>query len=808
MPDYSRDAAHRRYEKAAKIASDAGSNTQAGLNEAYWQLYQNADWTPEEGWAANYQEGPQAWLPEQVEQPSPSLDSSWSSYNVVEQSSDQPAQQQQMEPSSSVVVQPGTTSPLEESLKNEFGIPTEAEQQRQLNPIYRIMDEYANSIQNYQAMPSDDVVESEQEEEREEIDWNNVLSSLGGYPDNEEYSQAINAVNNPEYVSALSGPDNADTAYQGNSFGNEVRRRFFDENGNLIANPLEWNILGITSQQKTDPSTRALYEQYFDSHDQDFAPTQPVLNASPHNVNWNRTSRGTASVVGYDDIDDGTPEAREAPYVSGAEYIRQREAGIPGRPIEDIQADSIYNKQDEMEDYGYVPYIVSDEGLENFHNVASSQAVNSAFKDLSNLRRSNIDFTINYDGETYSGTDFLKNAANWSERVQSHQDSPEDWIEDPAQVQEYDIPYTYSCKMSDTETSIAPGPHVEGYDPEGNPDYPYYWEFEDGSKWRWSDIEDFRNSVGLTQAEDGAYAAIWHRVEPLVLDSGQTIRYDKAWALLQPQEGSDHPAWEDYADYGFLDLGNPAVENPIEEGGWLPWFIDMALQSSPLFWRYPAAIQAGMNAYTNNQGFEAGSSDYLNNTYSMLSANPTEDRRNAAVLGSLLLPATERLWGNLGQGLFKGPITKFVTKGGKDLRDVNPLGRWLIDASEEGLEEIPGNIVEELQQASSPYDLFANELTDEEGHVLYDSQGRAMRELNTPWYERIGNFIEQIPLSLLGGFALGGTLGGIQEGPNYLKEYNERRDERSKYGNNLKVPEVDPGVLFELTNEQRDYYNR
>lgn len=662
----------------------------------------------------------------------------------------------------------------------------------QLAPLFQKMTEFA---QNYngsdqQLADSRAALEREQQEQIErgrqtaENQLYSNYAAMGINPyDDPMYQQNVQAVQDMDEVPWIQ---------------RQMDLRFRDADTGNVRNPLDWNFLGFTAQQKTPGYAKDIYDYYFAQEDEARKNAQPVMNAvDEENTGGNIIKRG--NVVGMEDVDDGAPEGREALYMTGEQYIKYRDQyGLPGRDVKDINPKELYNKQHEQDEYGFIPYITSDESLDKFHNDASAQFVNDKFNDLANARRYMTDYDINYDGNKYSGKDFMKNLSNWSARVENQWQDPYRMTRDRSQTNEYSIPYAAQITFSDGSTEKVYGEPYGYTDEDGT----LVWLMPDGVAYRFADEEDFKNSVSYVPAEDTDFVYAWQNIDPLELDDGQRIRADKVNYLMQQNGETGQKNLEQYTDYG--TWGKPYISNPIEEGNWLPWFVDMALGSAPLFYGPTGGMQAAGNAMANNTGFDAGYDDYMNRTYSMLSENPTEEQRNTAVLGSAMLPLTEHIWGNLGNAAFKGPLMKLATKGGKEAGDITPMLRWGIDAAQEGLEEVPGNLVEEFQR-NGITDFYADDLLDEYGNPVIDAQGRTMKA-PTDFVGRAHNFIEDIPLALLGGTTLGGTLGAANI-PGYRNEYNTRAAERALYGDNLVKPSFDSSVAVDIPQEERDRYN-
>ena len=570
----------------------------------------------------------------------------------------------------------------------------------------------------------------------------------------------------------------------------EMLRRFTDENGNVRTNPLDWNIFGFTSQNKTPEAARKLYDWHFNDEDK--------------NPESNIETIDRGEVVDKNAIDDGrSASSREALFMTGEQYLKYRnDFGLPGRDVDKIDPNKIYSKQDEQDQYGFIPYITSDESLSRFHDEAAPHALSNVFNHLANARRENTDFEVDFDGQKMSGKNLIQQGNLWWQRNVGKSQEAEA-ITDQSKIDENSVPYTYVLTDSAGNEVVAKSPLVNAYmDEEGHP----IMVFEDGDVWTFDDQEDVDRSLGERPSQEGDYTAYWKNLEPLKLDDGTIIRADKAEELLNNNN------WENYADYGPNNFNKPYIEDPFAEGAFLPWITDVALGSVPYFFKPTAAAQGLGNAAASYTGFNPGYQDYLNGTYSMLSDAPTREQQVSATLGSLAMPITEHLWGNIGSNFISKPLMKALKV---NEADINPLIRFGLGSVGEGLEEIPGNIVEPLQQGSGLSGWYANDMyldengnltTEDTGRKAYDSQGHAIKNTDTDIVSRFRNFGEDIPLAFIGGATLGGTLGAPAI-KGYYNEYAPRKQERAEFGDNL-IRELNPELRVGLTDEEREYYNR
>lgn len=810
-PDVSREAAHRRYARAAQVSAEAGSSTQAGLLDAYKNLLQNTEWKPDEGWAQNFQEGVKTVVPESVRnivnsqaesadrntvsrQAEPTAFQLLTPAGFANQNAERAAGQEKSQPveqtstnivdtsrqqdgqtksdtasrQKSVVVSDTGTRPIDKAIEDAGIAPDRDTSLRpsvqRVEDLKRMADEFN---EGWQGSPAQ-LAALEREFAKWQEDWNNRTAV----------------------------DDNAPFADMQKRAKEEVQRRFTDMNtGELRSdNPLGWNFLGFTSQQQTPTAARNLYDWHFRNEDAN-APLFPEANLGTQTmpawlgrkppsglglrnqdlmallqepqarqVVWDFYNK---PVVDENAIDDGkSPDSREALMMTGEQYLKYRnEFGIPGRDVEDIDPNELYNKQREQEQFGFIPYITSEESLDRFHDAAAPMMVSDAFNDLANLRRNLTDFTLNYDGGQVSGKDFVKSFDAWN---RANAGKSVGLFYSQEEAGEGAVPQALVAVDKDGNEYVAPNAPIEEnrYD-DGRIQIRFNDDPDDD--WWFDNQADYDANLGNRPAKDGEWTAMWEAGIPsLVLDGGQEIPAAQAVELARNMD--------DYADYGFLDLFKPSVEDPFKEGGLLPWMIDMTLSSSPYFFLPASGAKAAGDAMNNAQGFMAGSNNYIDGTYSMLSDEPTREQQITSTIGSAVMPATERLWGPLsGVALGGSPARRVLGSVVPDRILNRPGAKWFTGAIDEGLEEIPGNVVEDFQRMGlnmfedSMYRDQAGNLTesptsvDEDGNIVenrvaFDSQGREIT-MPTSYLGHVQNFAEEVPLSVFGGATLGGALG-------------------------------------------------
>lgn len=665
-------------------------------------------------------------------------------------------------------------------------------QDQQLNPNVTAFESAAQQYRDENAQRLFDQEQQEREDFQRTFDNDAINQSWGqmGF----DYSQ------DPLYQQQV---ENAQAAsFDPSGVSEEFRRRIFDQNGD-IKNPLNWNIMGLSSQSQTSPGARAMYESYFDRQRGDNGVV----------------SRGAVSPTL---IDDGHSAAsREAMYMTGEQYINYRNAGIPGRDIYDIDPNEIYSKQDEMETSGFIPYITNEVSQNNFSELADANELNNAFQHLANARRENTDFGVNFEGRQYSGAELQRAIQPFQRRLNEQVNDQSRIVNDRDQASEFAVPHVPQYHIRDDASGQVQDYDGEPVVKERQADGKIYFEWADGTWARFADEDDVRSSMTMNYrpANDGEedQATMWLELDPLTLADGTQIRADKAQQLFS-QLGN-----EEALDYGPLGWGRQSVEGPGQ--GFLPWVTDMALGSMPLFWWPTSIAQAGGQTMSSATGMRPGSDNFINGTYSMLSDRPTEEQRTAATVGSAIMPFTERLYGNIGGNLATKVAPRPVRNFFNNIEKTHPGLQYLAGTAGEALEEIPGNLVEEMMQGNGPAEFYADEVTDENGNMLRNEQGMPIRDRNTDAMQRVRNFIADAPDALLGGAVLGGVLGFPsvaqynRDYQNYHNRYLDQlpnRDQASftDYWNYLRrnqdADNVDYAndIVVPLSDSEINYYNR
>ena len=468
------------------------------------------------------------------------------------------------------------------------------------------------------------------------------------------------------------------------------------------------------------------------------------------------------SAVDFWDIDLGDGQNETGQYILGAEYINQRNNGINGRPIEDIDPYGIYSKQDELDNYGYTPYIPDDVSWQNFNASAGLNNIANFWNNsVGNLRRDNVDYTINYDGKALSGKSFDQalrdNYRDINDFIKSYESNESNWITDePTSDASTPMIRTYRLVDENGETKdIKKEKYIKGG--------PTGIEFADGTVWSWNDGQILEGSYKAEQEDlsnPNAEVIGYYNGPVLNVDTDQgTIAID---ALEASNIAHNKDQMTDYG-WGYW---NKSDANPFEQGtpeAFWPWITDGALSTIPYL--HPAASVPLAMANAGRTASGIVGKDDESGKYSLLPEGSTPVDIGTMIGAQLAMPGTEMLFGNIGHGAFN----KFMPQSKYKIANVG------IGAIGEGVEEIPSGIVEEMAAYGAPK-AFANDLVDESGNVVYDSMGQAVRDQNTSITDRTAAFLSGVPESFVAGSAIGAGLGGAR----YLKNLGPLDDLATK----------------------------
>lgn len=511
-------------------------------------------------------------------------------------------------------------------------------------------------------------------------------------------------------------------------------------------------------------------------------------------------------------VDDGTLDDVNltSNYMTRDQYIKYLEAGVPGRDIDEVRLaspDTVYNKRVEMIDHGFAPYIPNDAAYLKMAAQNVAAAPSDAASWVRGLRE-NIapDYTIEIDGRTVSGNDFNPDrASTWLENA-SMNTSPVIMDIETGDVLPIGGDFAVDGNGNmvgsyyDSDGTLFAALDNGGYlvvSPDGTVTAP------DGSSMRVEPGADggevFNN---LIADENGNHSTPFvFSAAPLdkyVTEKGVELSADDVSRILSDRayetgaEGYTDDEGVNW-DFGKWNIGKPAdMLRPLPMGGaengtwddFLPKAVDAGLSSSPYFLKQIAFPVAFSDSYhslheinpwqtTSDRVYKGHLGGIDPETRAAMEAqgidvDKYEDYRHGSqyvekAAANAIMPFTEYGWGSIGTKVANPLARRLASRYGT--RAWYPTARLLSGVAGEGLEEVPGNAVEEATQngfTKSWYmepirDPETNEVyTDENGNVLY-WQDDPEKTRTQDFTGRIGRFLQDAPESMLYGAMLGGA---------------------------------------------------
>lgn len=520
-------------------------------------------------------------------------------------------------------------------------------------------------------------------------------------------------------------------------------------------------------------------------------------------------------------LDDGSLNANNltSNWITGEQMRKYREAGIPGRPIEDIKDDETYNKEIEKLEHGFAPY-TPDDGA--YWKMAAQNVIGSPSRwaqDVAHARANNA-YGITLDGKQMSSDDFDRDkAADWYTGVNDA------WSENPV----YKLNDGSGLEYRPAENPIATTDDGK-YMVTANKDDTFRLWFDDGTYWDFdgegyedteTDPAAWNEMVTVIHALDDPDSGIWtpsYENEEYEMDNGDKLSYGQVKRLIQDTTAKDAGGGGFKSDegisydFGPLNWNKPqeAMENGIltDENGsinlseFIPQLADIALSSAQYVNPYIGLLTAGSDAYmasrktdptSTGKNGELKSMGYLDDDAKQAIADAGydvddyqkayDDSIKEKVGGNMLMPWMEYGLGGIGHKI--PGLGKLVDKSLKNI----PGAKTLVDIAGEGAEEIPGNITEEWAQNGSGRFAFNDYLRDKDGNIVTDSNGNPLRELSpdgsflmfnpdgTINKDKHDAFWGDAPESFEGGAALGAAyklLEGLPKLPGAMRKMRNR----------------------------------
>lgn len=512
-------------------------------------------------------------------------------------------------------------------------------------------------------------------------------------------------------------------------------------------------------------------------------------------------------------IDDGNMsiENLTSEKMTIGQYIKQREAGIPGRPLEELyrmyeeNPNLILSKVDEQRQYGYQPYWTNQFDEIKRQGTKLAEYPSDLANNLANAR-SNADYTNYINGKLFSGKEVDKKAKDYFTQTADQVNDTSRWSIDPDEDHTGMTGYKLGYKVL-----LDDGSEVELSD-----DSPEFYPGEDGTltvhfpkdnkTFQFDNEEDYDKNLqeNWDFAGEGDTPLAWVKFDDLTLDDGTVLTFDE---VREHVNGGGNP------DYGFLNWAKPAerTQDFITENGFnfedlVPKMADITLSSVPYFHPTMSVPLAISNMVKAAQGLDPRKKDDDKGTYSALSEHMTPEIEASAILGNAIMPATEIGLGRIGGKMVEKPLEGIARRYGE--RAWMPGAEWALGSVGEGLEEVPSNLVEDWM-VYGPKGLYANAITDDEGNKQYDSSGHELRDENTSMFDRAGNFIADIPEAFIGGALLGSGF-GIPEIPSTIADTQEtyQRNKADIESGAGIFKEIRPQDVYKRMTEEELYKNR
>lgn len=446
-------------------------------------------------------------------------------------------------------------------------------------------------------------------------------------------------------------------------------------------------------------------------------------------------------------IDDGNMRATNqlSRYITGAQLKKQLEAGVPGPDPSTIRDDRVYDKSWLASEEGYKPQVNSpvEFGLNMLRDAAL--APSDFFNNLRRARENHSTYEGNIDGIKYDGRDFKSKSQDYliaMNRAINNGIYNEGLVTEDPNIDHTGMTPLTNGNLTFTDedgnkTEFGDGigvSQVLSGNPDKEPDKPFTLMMDDGQMLAFNDVNDYNSSMSynLRDANDGETPVAWRysNVPNLVLNDGTELTVDQV-RRADNGEGDNN--------YGFLNWGKPSdLLHSTDPQDIVPGATDLLASSAPYFITPISMWKALGDSYKASQGVDPYSFDSENGEGKELNENITPERYNSAVTANAIMPFTELLWGNIGHkgaGIAGKAIDKALPAS-----PVNPILHWAKGPVGEAMEEIPGNIVEELTN-QSPSTWYANPVTDENGNELYDTTQHPLKDPNTSVTDRISNFM-------------------------------------------------------------------
>ena len=557
-------------------------------------------------------------------------------------------------------------------------------------------------------------------------------------------------------------------------------------------------------------SQGGLDDSYVSSWD-DFrnALTTPNPNANPliGAVNLPLLRSGVNKLAN-ETIDNGTLTKQNvtALNMTGEQYKRYQDMGAGGRPYDEIDDNAVYSKLDEERDYGFMPYYEDGTVPNRWYPAQIGNDVTKMFNMFSNARSRKWRPKVNYSDTQLDREDLFSAANDYYDDVSELWGDGEPTYDDygnltmigdlsvvPAgdhTVTPDDVPLTHFWGVGSQVFTGSEEPPIVWY--EGDDGSVQFIDIEDIVDW---DRDYYRlHDYGFAQAEPGEPVDYYAKIPLMefqdVDGSPLNMGYNEVNNLLSSiANGTADMDWgpANLAKGSGDRKGFTQMLTSFDARDLAPNMVDLALGSAPLFFKQTAWPMAAGNAITATQGLDPHLYDIDNNTMARVADDDSmgADRYLSNIVLSGTVPATERLAGGIGgtESVAWKALQNYLGRKGAP-----GTLRYLLDALGEGVEEDIASLWEDAQTygirglyADPVYSLIPeyNPVTGEYEQVpLKDKSGHEIRNLETPFRNRVKNWAEGVPENFLAGLALGSTLGApaaLTDASGYRAQSQEQR---------------------------------
>ena len=558
----------------------------------------------------------------------------------------------------------------------------------------------------------------------------------------------------------------------------DARQEEYRESNPMPEGAMEWQ----DGQRVTSDKWKKRYEDYFKEQggleDYDTTGADTIRSAwaqddADFGERLGRIASGLdqMSHENYDDGERMTSDAVKGKYMSGEEYRKLKAAGFGGRPDEDIDDGSTYNKIDEMRDYNFVPYIEDTDQAFGWGATQAADDITKAYNTFHNTRDRNAEPTFNYNGTDINLKDFNHYYNAYLNKLLQNEEPEYVDADDPTAAMSLPgISTGWHISQDDgsTKTVYSKRGGISPDDVEVLDNGNLSVRFPGVDKPVEMSFDQLQNMKYFEKASSNPKKVTYRQSIPDRLSYDEMIgdpvnmTFDEASALADSLKSGDIDI-----NWGDWNLGKDSSNRKdwttmlttLDFSDVAPNMADLFFGSAPLFLPQTAWPMAIANGVSATQGLDPRLYDSNWGSWSRLADqdNMSGDKYLANIALSSTVPATERIAGGIGGsgGLLGKPVKSLLKR-----KNMNPLLEYPLDIIGEGVEEDVAQAWEDAQ-TNGLWNWFADQQVDEDGNPVFDKSGHEVRDPNTPLPNRGGNYASQLLENFLAGGALATPMTGI-----------------------------------------------